>query len=42
MVRPFRPEVERDDEYFKAGEFVYDNPFLWGQSVQVQSYIESE
>jgi len=30
MVRPFRGEVERYGEYSKAGEFVYDHPFLWG------------
>jgi cytochrome c oxidase cbb3-type subunit I/II len=34
MIRPFRSEVVRYDpvdlEYSKAGEFVYDHPFLWG------------
>lgn len=30
MIRPFRSEVERYGEYSKAGEFVYDHPFLWG------------
>ncbi len=34
MIRPFRSEVQRydpkDAEYSKAGEFVYDHPFLWG------------
>ena len=30
MIRPFRSEVERYGEYAKAGEFVYDHPFLWG------------
>ncbi|WOK06096.1 cytochrome-c oxidase, cbb3-type subunit I [Imperialibacter roseus] len=30
MVRPFREETERYGEYSKAGEFVYDHPFLWG------------
>ncbi len=34
MIRPFRSEVQRYDpknaEYSKAGEFVYDHPFLWG------------
>ena len=31
MVRPFRSETERyKGEYSKAGEFVYDHPFLWG------------
>lgn len=30
MVRPFRAETERYGEYSKAGEFVYDHPFLWG------------
>jgi cytochrome c oxidase cbb3-type subunit I/II len=30
MVRPFRSETKRYGEYSKAGEFVYDHPFLWG------------
>jgi cytochrome c oxidase cbb3-type subunit I/II len=34
LVRPFRNEVVRYDpndmEYSKAGEYVYDHPFLWG------------
>ncbi|OIP54769.1 MAG: cytochrome C oxidase Cbb3 [Ignavibacteria bacterium CG2_30_36_16] len=30
LVRPFRSETERYGEYSKAGEFVYDHPFLWG------------
>lgn len=36
MIRPFRDEVARftgswgAQEYSKAGEFVYDRPFLWG------------
>lgn len=30
MIRPFRSEVERYGDYSKAGEFVYDRPFLWG------------
>lgn len=34
MIRPFRHEVVRYDpvdmEYSKAGEYVYDFPFLWG------------
>jgi cytochrome c oxidase cbb3-type subunit I/II len=30
MVRPFRSETERYGEYSKAGEFIYDRPFLWG------------
>ena len=30
MIRPFRSETERYGEYSKAGEFVYDHPFLWG------------
>ncbi|MCA0427760.1 MAG: cytochrome-c oxidase, cbb3-type subunit I [Bacteroidetes bacterium] len=30
MIRPFRSETERYGEYAKAGEFVYDHPFLWG------------
>lgn len=30
MIRPFRDETERYGAYSKAGEFVYDHPFLWG------------
>lgn len=30
IIRPFRSETERYGEYSKAGEFVYDRPFLWG------------
>jgi cytochrome c oxidase cbb3-type subunit I/II len=30
MIRPFRSETERYGEYSRAGEFVYDHPFLWG------------
>jgi cytochrome c oxidase cbb3-type subunit I/II len=30
MIRPFRSEVERYGEYTKAGETVYDHPFLFG------------
>ena len=30
MVRPIRSETERYGDYSKAGEFVYDHPFLWG------------
>lgn len=30
QVRPFRSETERYGEYSKAGEYVYDHPFLWG------------
>ncbi len=30
MIRPLRAETERYGEYSKAGEFVYDRPFLWG------------
>ncbi|MEI6075471.1 MAG: cytochrome-c oxidase, cbb3-type subunit I [Verrucomicrobiota bacterium] len=30
MIRPFRSETERYGAYSKAGEFVYDHPFLWG------------
>ncbi|THD69193.1 cytochrome-c oxidase, cbb3-type subunit I [Robertkochia marina] len=31
LVRPFRSETERyNGEYSKAGEYVYDHPFLWG------------
>jgi len=29
-VRPFRHELERYGEYTKAGETVYERPFLWG------------
>lgn len=29
-VRPFRSETVRYGDYSKAGEFVYDHPFLWG------------
>jgi len=30
MIRPFRSEVERYGPQSKAGEYVYDHPFLWG------------
>jgi len=30
MIRPFRSETERYGEYSKAGEYIYDHPFLWG------------
>ncbi|KNB61985.1 MULTISPECIES: cytochrome-c oxidase, cbb3-type subunit I [Chryseobacterium] len=34
MVRPFRDEIVRfngkNGQYSKAGEFIYDRPFLWG------------
>ena len=30
MVRPIHAETQRYGEYSKAGEFVYDHPFLWG------------
>lgn len=30
MVRPFRSETMRYGEYSKAGEYVYDYPYLWG------------
>ena len=30
MVRPLRFETVRYGDYSKAGEFVYDHPFLWG------------
>lgn len=30
MIRPLRFETARYGEYSKAGEFVYDHPFLWG------------
>ncbi len=30
MIRPFRSETERYGDYSKAGEFIYDHPFLWG------------
>ena len=29
-VRPLKTEVMRYGEYSKAGEFAYDQPFLWG------------
>ncbi len=30
MIRPIWAETQRYGEYSKAGEFVYDHPFLWG------------
>ena len=30
MIRPFRAEMERYGDYTKAGETVYEHPFLWG------------
>jgi len=30
MIRPFRSETERYGDYSKAGEYVYDHPFVWG------------
>ncbi|HEX2867163.1 MAG TPA: cytochrome-c oxidase, cbb3-type subunit I [Ignavibacteriales bacterium] len=30
MIRPFRSETQRYGKYSKAGEYVYDHPFLWG------------
>ena len=30
MIRPIRSETARYGDYSKAGEFVYDRPFLWG------------
>lgn len=30
MVRPFRHELERYGTYGRAGETVYERPFLWG------------
>jgi len=30
LIRPLRYEVERYGDYSKAGEYVYDHPFLWG------------
>ncbi|KAF0151902.1 MAG: cbb3-type cytochrome c oxidase subunit I/II [Ignavibacteria bacterium] len=30
LIRPFRSETERYGEYTKAGEHVYEHPFLWG------------
>ncbi|MFN8355230.1 MAG: cytochrome-c oxidase, cbb3-type subunit I [Spirosomataceae bacterium] len=30
LVRPFRSETERYGPFSKAGEYVYDHPFLWG------------
>jgi cytochrome c oxidase cbb3-type subunit I/II len=30
MIRTLRAEVERYGVYSRAGEFIYDRPFLWG------------
>ena len=30
MIRPTRAETSRYGDYSKAGEFVFDHPFLWG------------
>ena len=30
QIRPFVAEVKRYGDYSRAGEFVYDRPFLWG------------
>ena len=30
MIRPFRSETVRYGDYSKAGEFVFDHPFMWG------------
>ena len=30
MIRPLRAETERYGHYSVAGEYVYENPFLWG------------
>jgi cytochrome c oxidase cbb3-type subunit I/II len=30
MIRPTRAETARYGDYSKAGEFVFDHPFLWG------------
>ncbi len=30
LIRPFRSETERYGDYSKAGEYVFDHPFLWG------------
>jgi cytochrome c oxidase cbb3-type subunit I/II len=30
MVRPLRAETERYGDYSKAGEYVFEHPFLWG------------
>lgn len=30
MIRPFMSETLRYGEYSRAGEFVYEHPFLWG------------
>lgn len=30
MVRPFRQEMERYGPYSRAGETIYEHPFLWG------------
>jgi len=34
MIRPVPFETERYGEYSKAGEFVYDHPFLWAPSAK--------
>ena len=39
MIRPFRSEVARYGEYSKAGEFVYDHPFLWGSKRTVPDLL---
>jgi cytochrome c oxidase cbb3-type subunit I/II len=38
-VRPFRSEVERYGPQAKAGEFVYDHPFLWGVKTYWSRFI---
>ncbi len=30
MIRPFKSETDRYGEYGKAGDYVYEHPFLWG------------
>ena len=35
MVRPFRSETLRYGTFSKAGEFVYDHPFQWGDRKSV-------
>lgn len=30
MIRPFRAEMERYGDFTKAGETIYEHPFLWG------------
>ena len=43
QIRPLLAEVERYGPYSRAGEFVYDRPFLWGSKPRrVSSSRESK